>query len=62
MAQCVQRVNDIILHVSHDTHFAQIDAKVGHVIGDVADILVLRAPGQNLVTDDKDRGCNRLGR
>ena len=54
-AQRVERGDDLRLFVGDDAHFLQIDADIGEILGDVADVLVLGAPGQNLVADDQER-------
>ena len=61
-AQRVQRGDDLGLVVGHHAHLVQVDADVGQVLGDVADVLVLGAPGQDLVADDeKGGGDERAG-
>jgi hypothetical protein len=54
--QRVERGDDLRLFVGDDAHFLEIDADVGEILGDVADVLVLGAAGQNLVADDKQGG------
>ena len=39
--QSVKRGDDLIDHIGHDAHFAQIDAALGQKIGGEANILVL---------------------
>jgi hypothetical protein len=56
LAQRVQRVDDLVHDIRHDAHFAQVDPDIGHVLGDVADVLVLRPSGQDFVADD-EHGC-----
>ena len=58
-AQRVDRVDDLVLVVGDDAHFLQVDADGGQVVGDVADVLVLGAPGQDLVADDENGGGDR---
>ncbi len=53
--QRVHRGDDLRFLVGDDADFAHVDAQRGQVFGDVADVLVLRAPGQNLVADHQDR-------
>ncbi len=60
VTQRLERFDDLVLDVRHDSHFAQIDADLGEVVGDVADILVLGPPGQDFVADDKD-GSGHIG-
>ena len=55
-AQRVERRDDLVLLVRHHPHLLQVDADIGEVLGDVADVLVLGAPGQDLVADDEDGG------
>ena len=55
-AERVDRRDDLRLDIGHDPDFAEVDADVGQVLGDVADVLVLGPPGQNLVADDEDGG------
>ena len=55
-AERVHRRDDLGLDVGHHAHLAEVDADIGQVLGDVADVLVLGAPGQDLVADDEDGG------
>ncbi len=55
-AQRVQRLDNNVLVVGHDAHFLQVDADIGQILGDEADVLVLGAPGQDFVADHKDSG------
>ena len=56
MAQRVERGDDLGLVVGHHAHFLEVDAERGQVLGDEADVLVLGAPGQDLVADDQKAG------
>ncbi len=56
VAQRVDRRDDILLDVGHDPDFPDVDADVGQIFGDVADILVFRPPGEDFVADDQNRG------
>ena len=60
-AQRVERGDDLGLFVGHDADFLEVDADVGEIFGDVADILVLGASGQDLVADDENRGGDDAG-
>ena len=59
-AQGVDRLDDRILLIGDDPHLLQIDARQSHHLGEMADILVLCAPGQKFVPDGEHGGC-RLG-
>ena len=59
--QRVERIDDRTLVIGHDPHFLEIDSDRREVIGDVADILVLGAPRQNLVADHKYGRGDDLG-
>src|SRR6185436_3178253 len=52
--------DDLGLLVGNDAHFLQLDADDGEVVGDVTDVLVLGAPGQDLVADHEQRGGDDL--
>ncbi len=55
-AQRVQRGDDLGSSSSGTTRTSlQVDADIGQVFGDVADVLVLGAARQDLVADDQDR-------
>ena len=56
LAQGVDRGDDLGLDVRHDPDLPQVDPDTGQVLGDVADVLVLGAPGQDLVADDEEGG------
>src|SRR5439155_16544234 len=58
MPERVQRGDDLDLDVGHHTHLFHVDADVGQILGDIADVLVLGAPGQDLVADDQNGGGN----
>ena len=53
MPECVQRGDDIRLIVGNHPDFLQVDADIGQVFGDEADVLVLGPTGQDLVADDE---------
>ena len=55
----VDRFDDLALLVRHDPDLAQIDADIGQMLGDVADVLVLGAPGEDFVADDEKGGGDR---
>ena len=59
-AQRVERGDDLVLDVGHDARLAQIDADVGEIFGDIADVAVLGAAGQDLVADDENGGGDNL--
>ena len=60
-AQRVERGDDLLLDVGDDARLAQIDADIGEVFGDIADVAVLGAAGKDLVADDENgRGDNLL--
>jgi hypothetical protein len=54
-AQRIERRDDVGLLVGDDTHFLEIDADIGEVFGDIADVLVLGPARQDFVADDQDR-------
>ncbi len=60
-AQRVERRDDLRLLVGDDADFLEIDADIGEVFGDIADVLVLGAARQDLVADDEDRGGDDAG-
>ena len=51
LAQRVDGIDDLGLLVGDDAHLLQLDADGGQMVGDVADVLVLGAPRQDLVAD-----------
>src|SRR6185295_4022041 len=55
-AEGVHRRYDLVLHVRHDAHFAKIDPDGGKALGEVADVLVLGAAGEDLIADDQQGG------
>ena len=60
-AQGVERFDDLRSIVGDHPHFLEIDADRGEVVGDVADVLVLGAPGQNLVADHQHGSGDDVG-
>src|SRR5262249_61845919 len=56
VVQRVERLDDHRLVVGDDALLLQVDADIGEILGDVADVLVLGAPGQDLVADDEQGG------
>ena len=55
MPQRVERRDDRRLVVGDDPHLLEVDADIGQILGDIADVLVLGAPGQDFVADDQER-------
>ena len=55
-AQRIERIDDRRLLVADHPHFHEVDAERGQIFGDVADVLVLGAAGQDLVADHQQRG------
>src|SRR5206468_10234073 len=53
-AQRVQRRDDIGFIVGDDANLLEVDSEIGEVFRDKADVLVLGAPGQNLVADHQN--------
>ena len=53
--QGVDGGDDIVRIISDDTHLPHLNADRRAMLGDVADVLVLRAPRQDLVADDENR-------
>ena len=64
--QRIDRRDNLGRGIRNDADLAQIDADLGQVIRDIIDVLVLGAPGKDLVADDEERrrhGCSlRHGR
>ena len=56
VAQRVERGDDLVLDIGHHADLAHVDADVGQILGDIADVLVLGAPGQDFVADHQDCG------
>ena len=54
-AQGVQGVDDLVLDVGHGTRLAQVHPVHAQIPGNVPQIGVLGAAGQDLVTDDQHR-------
>ena len=61
-AERVERGDDVVLDVGDDPDLAEIDADIGQVLGDIADVLVLGPAGENLVADHQDRRRDDLSR
>ena len=59
--QGVERCDDFRSIVGDHPHFLQIDADRGEVVGDIADVLVLGAPRQNLVADHQHGSGDDVG-
>ena len=55
-AQGVDRLNDRLLDIGHHPRFLQVDPQRCQKIGDIAEILVLGTPGQDLIADQQDGG------
>ena len=60
-AQRVERRDDVGLLVGDDADFLEIDADIGEVFGDIADVLVLGPAREDFVADDEDRGGDDAG-
>ena len=56
VAQRVERVDDRRFLVADHADLHQVDADRGQIFGDVADVLVLGAPGQDFVADHQQSG------
>ena len=56
-AQRVHRIDNLILNIGDDPHFAQANPLHVEPGRDLRDILVLRAARENLVTDHQHGGC-----
>ena len=56
LAERVQRVDDRILLVGDDAHFLQVYPRDRQHIGEMADILVLGASGEEFVADGEHGG------
>jgi hypothetical protein len=54
MPQCIQCGDDVVLVVGDDPDFLQVDADIGQVFGDEADVLVLGPAGQDFVPNDQN--------
>ena len=55
LAKRIDRRDNLGRDVGDDPRFPQIDAKLGEITGEIGDVLVLRAAGQDLVADDESR-------
>ena len=53
-AQVIERGDDLVLVIGHDTRFGQVDAVGPDVFRDRREVRVLGATGEDLVTDDHD--------
>ena len=60
--QRIQRFHDCRFVVRNDADFLEIDPDHRQVFGDIADVLVLRAAGQDFVTDHQNSRGDDLGR
>src|SRR5262245_29164027 len=60
MAERIEGVDDCSLLVADHPHFLEIDAKRRQIFGDIADVLVLGAAGQDLAADHQERGRDNL--
>jgi len=54
--ELVHRRDDLRLEIAYDPHLAQGDVNSREIAGDIEDIFVLGAPGQDLFADDDERG------
>ena len=54
--QRIQRLDDGVLLVADDAHLLEVDAGEEEHVGELADILVLGAPGKKLVADGEHGG------
>ena len=54
------RRDDLVLDIRYDADLARLNADVGAVLGDPADVLVLGAAREDLVADHQDRRRDRL--
>jgi hypothetical protein len=61
MAQCVERGDDLLLDIGNHPDLPHVDADIGQILGDIADVLVLGAPGQDFIADHQNGGGNDLG-
>jgi hypothetical protein len=61
-AQRIERLDNRILIVGDDADFPKVDADRRQVFGNVADVSVLGASGQDLVADHQDAGRDNLRR
>ena len=59
-AQRVERGDDLLLDVGHDARLAHLDADAGQIFGDIADVAVLGAAGEDFVADDENGGGDGL--
>ena len=55
-AALVHRIDDLRAVVGHDADLAQPDAERFQPLGEIVDVLVLGAPGKDLVADNHDTG------
>ncbi len=54
--QRVDGGDDVVLVVRDDPHFLEVDADGGHDVGEVVDVPVLGATGENLIANDQHGG------
>ena len=59
--QRIHRRDDLLLDIRHDPDLAKIDANIGEIFGDIADILVLGPTAEDLVADDQKCCCDGSG-
>ena len=57
-AHGIHRRYDLVFLVGNDAHLLQVDPDGRHDVGEMADIFILGAAGQNLVADDKHGGSD----
>ena len=60
-AQCVDGRDDLVLLVGHDANLLQVDADRRHDVGEMPDVPVLGAAGQDFVADDDHCGGYDFG-
>src|SRR6185312_251934 len=60
-ANGIYRGGDFVFLVGDDAHLFQVDPDRRHDIGEVADVLVLGAAGEDFVADDQHGGGNDFG-
>jgi hypothetical protein len=58
-AKRIDRRDDLGRDIGNNPDLAQVDPDLRKITGDIADVLILRAPGKDLVADDEERPPSR---
>jgi hypothetical protein len=60
MAERIERIDDRCFLVADHADLHKVDANRGQIFGDIADVLVLGASGQDFVADHQQSGGDDL--